>query len=235
VTSGGELGLLDTWTAALRGSRRDRIVHLSRHVLGPTAGETPWDVATGSLLELVRDMGPDPGPVETVLACEGCGTPIEVPVPVDELLGAAPAADPERASAERVSATGATVVVPTVDDVATAAAVGAEAASLLAAACGVDGLDDRERQHALDALDEAHPLLAPSVLITCPSCGHRAEAAIDVVDLAWAAVAERARVSLDDVVVLARAYGWSEAEVLAVPADRRALYRRAVEEAEPRG
>jgi hypothetical protein len=48
-------------------------------------------------------------------------------------------------------------------------------------------------------------------------------------------VAERARTFLDDVVVLARAYGWSEADVLAVPADRRALYRRAAEEGDTDG
>jgi hypothetical protein len=232
VTSGGDLGLLDTWTAVLRGSRRDRIVHLTRYVLGTSAGEAPWDVATGSLLELARDTGAQGDPVETVLACEGCGTPIEVPVPVDDLLGAAPV-DASRGHAS--AAAGSRATIPTVDDVASAAARGADAASVLARACGVDALTRPERQRALQALDEAHPLLAPAVVIVCPACGHGAEAAIDAVDLAWAVVAERARAFLDDVVVLARAYGWSEAEVLAVPADRRARYRRAAEEAEPDG
>jgi hypothetical protein len=232
VTSGGELGLLDTWNAALRGSRRDRIVHLTGYVLGASAAEAPWDVATGSLLELVREARVRSEPVETVLACDACGTPIEVPVVVDDLLSRPATTTPP---GNAPNAAGLRATIPMVYDVAAAAAREADAASVLARACGVDALTRPERQRVLQALDEAHPLLAPSVVIECPTCGHGSEAAIDAVDLAWAVVAEQASALLDDVVVLARAYGWSEAEVMAVPGDRRALYRRAAEEAERDG
>lgn len=216
MTPAAELALLDTWTAGQRGGRGDHITHLTRLVLGPDALRAPWDVATAGLLALAAGDGEA---VEAVVTCSGCSASVEVDLPVHALLaGTAPKAG-AGAGPEGVA-------VPVVDDVVAAALDPARAEARLAAACGLDRLDAAERARALAALDEAHPLLAPSVALSCPTCGADVDAAVDAVALAWAAVDERARACLDDVTVLARAFGWSEAEVLAVPAARRSTYRQ---------
>lgn len=224
MIGGGEIGLLDAWTAAARGTRQDQIVHLSRHVLGHEAGARPWDEASAALLELAAAGGDRP--LDALVTCPTCGAPAEIRVPVHELLAAARAASPHPAASG-----GASLAVPTVADVVEAAALDpATAGARLAAATGISQLDEVERARAAAALDQAHPILAPTIGFSCPSCQERAEVALDVVGLAWSAVAERARSCMDDVVALARAFGWSEEEVAAVPAPRRALYRRLLEE-----
>ena len=221
MTGGGDRGLLDAWTAALRGTRHDRIVHLADHVFGGDSGAQPWDVASRALLELAAGEGDDP--LDSLVACPECGVPVDIAIPVQAFLDAAAASS---------SLPAASPPVPTVADMAAAAGLEPSAAGRhLASACGIGGLVEEDRRRALAAMDKAHPLLAPSVDFECPSCGTHHDLAIDVVDLAWTALAERARVCLDDVVVLAGAFGWSEEDVLAVPAPRRAVYRRVVEKA----
>jgi hypothetical protein len=138
-------------------------------------------------------------------------------------------ADPEI----RVGSAGA-VRPPTVADMTAVADLpGEQAARVLARRCGLDGLEPAERERVLAAWDAARPLLAPSLACTCPSCGAQVQAPVDVVALAWAALGDLARAVLDDVAVLARGFGWSEAEVLAVPPARRRWYRSALDGTAP--
>lgn len=78
---------------------------------------------------------------------------------------------------------------------------------------------------ALDAaLAEFDPLTCFELDVTCPCCDARSGIPID---LEATLLAELARVqarTIRDVAVLARRYGWSEAEVLMVPRWRRGIY-----------
>ncbi len=57
--------------------------------------------------------------------------------------------------------------------------------------------------------------------IECPSCGRMARAAFDIVTHLWAELDVWARGILADVNDIARHYGWSEAQILALSATRR--------------
>jgi hypothetical protein len=60
--------------------------------------------------------------------------------------------------------------------------------------------------------------------LTCPACAATWRAELDAAAFVWEEIRARALVLLDDVDVLARAYGWTEAEILTLGAERRRLY-----------
>lgn len=63
--------------------------------------------------------------------------------------------------------------------------------------------------------------------LTCPACAHSWEAIFDIVSFVWGEIRMFAESLLDDVHLLAAAYGWTEAEILALtPARRRAYLDR---------
>lgn len=60
--------------------------------------------------------------------------------------------------------------------------------------------------------------------VACPACDAAWKAILDVAAFVWTELAARAERVLQDVHLLARAYGWSEAQVLALGDSRRAAY-----------
>jgi hypothetical protein len=73
-------------------------------------------------------------------------------------------------------------------------------------------------------MEELDPGAAVSFSITCPECHHAWQAPFDVAGALWAEVRAAAERSLLEIDVLARAYGWTEAEILALSPTRRAAY-----------
>lgn len=141
-----------------------------------------------------------------LFACPGCDCDIEVSLPIDELI----AAQPPEVDRLRAPDTAAEV---TVGDVVALAGMDPEAARAFAG------------QRWPDSLDHDFPIMAPAVVTRCPECGQDQEVVVDVIGLGWAAIEDTAMRVIDDVVALATAFGWNEPEVLAIPADRRRLYR----------
>lgn len=80
----------------------------------------------------------------------------------------------------------------------------------------------------LAALSEKMEALDPQadirVALTCPQCGHGWHVQFDIADYLWAEIQHWARQTLNDVHRLARAYGWSERDILALSPTRRQLY-----------
>jgi hypothetical protein len=96
----------------------------------------------------------------------------------------------------------------------------------------IDGeLRDEDVPRVAQALEQADPLVAFGVQVACPACGQDAEYEVDLEGLALTALAARQRALLHDVHRLASCYGWSEAQVLAVPPWRRAHYLAWIEAA----
>lgn len=60
--------------------------------------------------------------------------------------------------------------------------------------------------------------------LVCPHCRHRWSEAFDIVSFLWAELDAWAQRTLDDVHALAAAYGWTEADTLALSPRRRAHY-----------
>jgi hypothetical protein len=73
----------------------------------------------------------------------------------------------------------------------------------------------------LEALD---PSANIELSLVCASCHHAWAAPFDIASLLWDEVEARARALLAAVHALARAYGWSEREVLALGEQRRSTY-----------
>ena len=132
--------------------------------------------------------------------------------------------------------------VPSTADLLAVARPSAEAADALLARCilGVERAGERVAPDALPtdvatavetAIANADPLGDISFDATCPSCGHDHTLSFDVVGYLWQEVDARVERLLRDVHQLARAYGWAEADILALSDLRRRRYLELLAEA----
>lgn len=80
------------------------------------------------------------------------------------------------------------------------------------------------RAQVAQAMTEADPLAEIIVTVACPECGSGIDTLLDPFDFAWSHVDTRARELLSQVDLLARGYGWSERDILDLPAARRNHY-----------
>lgn len=95
-------------------------------------------------------------------------------------------------------------------------------AGVLAARCAPAGPGPGpELAAALERVDPAAEVL---LAMACPACGHRWPAPLDVASFLWAELDRIAAAVLSDVDALARSYGWSERDVLALSPARRRCY-----------
>lgn len=193
--------------------------------------DLPLGVVTASLLQLrAASFGPD---LACHVDCEHCAHRLEVKLSVPQLLQAA---TPDGAALEGVAleaeVAGLRVRAPSLRDLAAVADhVDAEQAAweLLARCTGNDGSSGaalsghllRAVGDALEALDPAADLVLG---VHCEACGREGVAQVDAGVLLWDEIEARARELLYDVHRLARAYSWSEAEILALSPARRAGY-----------
>ena len=73
-------------------------------------------------------------------------------------------------------------------------------------------------------MSECDPQAEVLLDLRCPTCDHRWQALFDIVAFFWIELAAQAKRLLREVHILARAYGWSEADVLDMSARRRQFY-----------
>jgi hypothetical protein len=97
----------------------------------------------------------------------------------------------------------------------------------------VDSLSDELVEQIELAMADADPLAEVLAALTCPECRAEFESDLDLGGFVWAEVDARAKRLMHEVDVLARAYGWTEAEVLALSERRRASYLRIVLDGAP--
>jgi uncharacterized protein (UPF0212 family) len=80
----------------------------------------------------------------------------------------------------------------------------------------------------VDAIAEQMAMLDPQanveLALTCPNCNHAWRAVFDIVTYFWSEINTWALRILRDVHILARAYGWREADSLALSPQRRQIY-----------
>lgn len=94
--------------------------------------------------------------------------------------------------------------------------------------CVVSTKPDSMPEHLLAALEarlaEADPQANVQLALQCPSCKRSWLALFDIVAFFWREIEVWARRVLREVHALASAYGWSEAEILALSPTRRQIY-----------
>ncbi|MBW4700978.1 hypothetical protein [Micromonospora sp. RL09-050-HVF-A] len=225
-----EVALVDAWDSALgRPAPVRGLLLLGR----ADADRLPVGEVTALLLAAAGDW--TGGRVAATVDCRACPEHLEVALSVADLLAAAP----DRTDADRAAGPFTltwrghllSLRLPTTVDLAGAARAGDAAAAerWLFDACLLDATPPlADPSAALPAVSEAmaerDPLGVVAVTLTCPGCGGSTEALLDVPAWAWQAADTRVRRLLDEVHRLARAYGWSEAQVLGLGPHRRAAY-----------
>ena len=94
-------------------------------------------------------------------------------------------------------------------------------------------LPDAVRAAVSRAMAAADPLAEVVIGLTCPRCEQAFDADVDVAGFVWAELNNRARRVLREVAILARAFGWTEDQVLALSEQRRAVYLAMVRDGLP--
>jgi hypothetical protein len=201
--------------------REDTLLRLAEPDLEPA--ELPVGERDARLLEL-RELlfGTE---LDGVADCPRCGEPVEYALETRALL----AGRPEQSTVELVvSGRKLRARLPTGTDLAEAAAMGdLEAArAFLLERCLVGESVATSTEIASELarrLAEADPLADARLSLECPECRHEWTLAFEVGAWLWTELDGWAWRTLFDVHTLASAYGWSEAEVLAL-GPRREIY-----------
>jgi hypothetical protein len=225
-------GLLDIWERGSDLHPVDRGL-LALHAAFPatsydTLADWPLGTRNRALAELFGSWF-RPG-LEAWAACDACGEQLEFEMDTRVLIaqGEAPATAEPRVAATVGSHS---FRQPSSRDVALAArepTTELAVASLLRICWMGSGeapsFSDREIEEAGEQLALADPLAEVRVRLACPGCGREWEETLDLALFIWAEVESRAKKLLLDVHHLARAYGWTEGEILALSERRRRFY-----------
>ncbi|NIR30217.1 MAG: hypothetical protein GWN84_13085 [Gammaproteobacteria bacterium] len=102
--------------------------------------------------------------------------------------------------------------------------------SLTAPAGAHSDLDAADLERISDAMNAFDPLASFQITTVCPSCGAEATLPVDLEAALLMRLRARQRALLAQVHRLAAAYGWTEEQVLAIPAHRREQYLLLVEQ-----
>lgn len=89
---------------------------------------------------------------------------------------------------------------------------------------GAPALPDDVSTALMQRMSEEDPQADIRMLLSCPACTHQWEALFDIASYLWAEVHQWAIRLLQEVSLLARAFGWSERDILNMSAQRRQLY-----------
>jgi hypothetical protein len=168
--------------------------------------------------------------LEGLADCRVCGETIEIACGSDELMVSAEPAPLRLRHGEFEIA----FRTPSSEDIAEACAERLDPAAALARRCIVSCTHDGASvvpdcppevlAAVSQAVLEADPVLDLEFAATCPACGSAQMFGFDIVTFLWQQVETRARHLLTQVHLLASAYGWSESDILALPAERRVAY-----------
>jgi hypothetical protein len=161
------------------------------------------------------------------VACPQCGERLEFSLDSEKLYGAAQSLAEELVIDGRrfrpLSSRDLALVVNECDE--------QMAALKLVSQCCLDGDDSNFKELSAEEIDaiserleQADPLAETLLELQCAECGHFWSEPLDMAAWFWTEIEARARRLLVDVHTLAVAYSWSEAEILALSEQRRALY-----------
>jgi hypothetical protein len=158
---------------------------------------------------------------EAVATCPRCQEKLDLAFTADQLP-----AGPAPSSAEiTVEGRSVPVRLPNTVDILEAAAQPPERrVPMLLERCAAPDLSPQAAAAVQDRLAELDPMAQIEMQLACPACGHQWAEPFDIASYLWTEVGDRALRLLRETHTLARAYGWSEADILAMNPGRRRVY-----------
>lgn len=235
-----DAGALATLVEDLRGlGHTTRAVRLCRAVSAELDEEAAWALPVGQrdtrLAALrVAQFGPR---ADCYVECPACGEGLEFDIDVAALAEAQPA--PSGAAMVEEGRWRVRYRLPSSADLEFIGAItdGATARAALLSRCveeisAIEGtaratvgdLPVATREALETEMSRRDPNGATTVALTCAGCGHAWTALFDIAGYLWRELEGEAARVLREVDALARAYGWSEAEILALSPQRRGAY-----------
>lgn len=173
---------------------------------------------------------------DLVVSCPGCRALVEAPIRFRDLISVRPAPSASRCSlAAEDGEWSAELTPPTGADLERAMKAGPDAARRLLESCVKALFDVRGHAVSRDALPQEceaelaerllalDPLAECRIAVDCPHCALRFDTLLDGFALLKNAFGS-AHALYGDVYRMARAYHWSEADILALPLAKRAQY-----------
>jgi len=159
--------------------------------------------------------------------CRACGAELAASVDLGSVLGAYAGEPPARVSVE-VDGAPIEARMPSTADVLAAAAMppGEDEWVLFERCVGSkpQGDAERVRRKVAEAIAEADPITSLEFELECHACGARSAEPFDPVAAFWREIEAAADRAAIEVHALASSYGWSERDILAMPAGRRQRY-----------
>jgi len=223
--------ILEVWEAGRERHELDRALTLLAAASPESSYDELAELSIGErdarLLDLrTSALGPH---AEGSDECPECGARIELFLDTREFV-----TPRERVASSEMEANGSRVRfrMPNSRDLGEAAGApdAAHALRLLVERCVIDfqndaqTLDAESVQALGDAMLQADPHAEITLALACPDCGHRWETLFDIAAFFWDELAAQARRLLGEIDAIARAYGWSEREILRLSSRRRQTY-----------
>ena len=164
---------------------------------------------------------------DCVVACQACGEALEITFGLDEIR--APPAAPPAVLAVEVDGGVVHARLPNSYDLLAARACGDRTSArlcLLGRCLDADprGLPPETVEVIAAHMAAADPQANVEIMLECLGCRCEWPAPFDIAAFLWAEVDAWARRTLREVHMLARAYGWREAQILTMSATRRRAY-----------
>ncbi len=169
------------------------------------------------LLTLYRQVAADA--LEGTVTCTNCDEVVEFSIGIDALLGQEHLIDSEPHPFVEGDVTLRWRPV-SFEDLAVAIN-SPDGPETLLRRCVQEQVPAASRAALAERMAEADPLAEIAIDFVCAECGEQRLAVLDVVTFAWSQIVAQAQALLVDIDVLARAYSWSEADILALPTARR--------------
>lgn len=221
--------MLDAWERGLGRALPARALALLAAALPeteePALATLPLGARNGLLLDLREVLfGVQ---LNAIADCPDCGERLETQFPIEAIRDRAAPRPPAEIAVEidgkalrcRLPATTDLLAIPEGADAA-------KARDVLLARCvtGSPVLTPAAAAQVSNALAAADPQAAIDLALECPACGVAFSAAFDIAGWLVAEVHAWAQRILGEIATLARAFGWREADVLALGAARRRAY-----------
>ena len=159
--------------------------------------------------------------IQLVATCSECGAESEIEFSVSDVLTLSPPVD-----RFTVSHHGQDIACrsPNSVDLAGALASPAPREALLGNLIDVGDADEELLAATEAAVADSSGIAGLSLANDCPECGAVTDVPFDILDYVWRRITSEARRLLRDIHVLARAYGWTSAEILALSPRQRAAH-----------